>query len=181
MIWKGTHLSIKGPRIDTGLCWGTNLGKGTKQFLQHWRSPRTQWPPSFLNGRSLEPPRLFLELAAWPNWAIGVEGPWSGRWPRTRWSLWQSSRVPLWRWENLPEGQPFLQPSTNQDFMIEWPDGSHSSVKVNKILWSDETKIELLAWIPSVMSGGNLGPSLRWSMVLTAWCGDVFIWKGLGD
>ena len=25
---------------------------------------RTQWPPSFINGRSLDPPRLFLELAA---------------------------------------------------------------------------------------------------------------------
>ena len=48
---------------ETGLCWGTYLGKGDKTFLQHWRAPRTQWPPSFLNGRSLEPPRLFLELA----------------------------------------------------------------------------------------------------------------------
>jgi hypothetical protein len=28
----------------------------------------------------------------------------------------QSSRVPLWRWENLPEGQPFLQYSTNKAF-----------------------------------------------------------------
>jgi hypothetical protein len=26
-----------------------------------------QLPPSFLNGRGLEPPRLFLELAAQPN------------------------------------------------------------------------------------------------------------------
>ena len=43
-----------------------------------------------------------------PTWAIGGEGPWSGRWPRTRWSLWQSSRVFLWRWDNLPEGQPSL-------------------------------------------------------------------------
>ena len=52
-----------------------------------------------------------------------------GRWPRTRWSLWQSSRVPLWKWENPPEGQPSLQHSTNQAFMIECPDASHSSVK----------------------------------------------------
>jgi hypothetical protein len=56
-----------------------------------------------------------------------------------------------------------LQHSTNQAFMADWPDGSHSSVKGtrqaawslpkmhlkdsqtmrNKILWSDETKIEL--------------------------------------
>ena len=28
-----------------------------------------------------------------------------------------------------PEGQPSLQHSTNQAFMVEWPDGSHSSVK----------------------------------------------------
>ena len=40
-----------------------------------------------------------------------------------------SDRVPLWKWENLPEGQPSLQDSTNQAFMVEWPDGSHSSVK----------------------------------------------------
>ena len=40
-----------------------------------------------------------------------------------------SDRAPLWRWENLPEGQPSLQRSTNQAFMVEWPDGSHSSVK----------------------------------------------------
>ena len=75
--------------------------------------PQEQWPPSFLNG-SLEPPTIFLELAAQPNWAIGGEGPWSGRRPRTRWSLWQTSWVLLWRWENLSEGQPSLQHSTNQ-------------------------------------------------------------------
>uniref|UniRef100_A0A0E9XI37 Uncharacterized protein n=1 Tax=Anguilla anguilla TaxID=7936 RepID=A0A0E9XI37_ANGAN len=38
----------------------------------------------------------------------------------------QSSSV---GWENLPEGQPSLQHSTNKAFMVEWPDGSHSSVK----------------------------------------------------
>ena len=35
--------------------------------------------------------------------------------------------IPLWK--NLPEGQPSLQHSTNQAFMVEWLDGSHSSVK----------------------------------------------------
>ena len=34
--------------------------------------------PTFLNRRSLEPPRLFLELAAQPNWAILGEGPCQG-------------------------------------------------------------------------------------------------------
>ena len=36
---------------------------------------------------------------------------------------------PLWRWENLPKGQPSLQHSTNQAFMVEWPDRSQSLVK----------------------------------------------------
>ena len=49
---KPTH------EVETGLCRGTDLAKGNTIFLQHWRSPRTQWPPSFLNRRSLEPPRL---------------------------------------------------------------------------------------------------------------------------
>ena len=39
------------------------------------------------------------------------------------------AKVPLWRWENLPEGQPSLQHSINQAFIVEWPDKSHSSVK----------------------------------------------------
>ena len=38
----------------------------------------------------------------------------------------QSSSVEM---VNLPEGQPSLQHSSNQAFMVEWPDGSHSSVK----------------------------------------------------
>ena len=48
------------------------------------------------------------------------------RWPRTWWLLWQSFRVPLWRWENLSEGQPSLQHFANQAFMVERPDGIHS-------------------------------------------------------
>ena len=70
----------------------------------------------------------------------------------------QSSSVKM---EKLPEGQPSLQHSPNQAFMVEWPDGSHSSVKGttdhlefakrhrkdsqtmgNKIILSEETKIE---------------------------------------
>ena len=30
---------------------------------------------------------------------------------------------------DLPEGQPSLQHSIYQAFMVEWPDGSHTSVK----------------------------------------------------
>ena len=65
---------------------------------RHIEGPQEQLPPSFLNGISLEPPKLFLELAAWPNWAIRGEGPWSGRWPRTWWALWWS---PSLRWTTV--------------------------------------------------------------------------------
>ena len=35
------------------LCRGTDLEKDTKTFQQHWISPKTEWPPSFLNGISV--------------------------------------------------------------------------------------------------------------------------------
>ena len=90
--------------------------------------------------------------------------------------------VPLWRGENLPEGQPSLQHSTNQAFMVEWPDRKrHMRARMefakrhqktlrtmrNKILCSDETKIELFGlnakrhvWrkpgtIPTMKHGGG--------------------------
>src|SRR4029434_7539924 len=62
-----------------GLCQGIDLEKGTEKALHLYRSQRAQWPPSFLNGRSLQPPRIFLDLAAQPNYAIDDDGPW----PRT--------------------------------------------------------------------------------------------------
>jgi hypothetical protein len=69
-------------------------GRVPNKLLLHWKSPKTQ-RPTFLNGRCLEPPRLFLYLASRPNLTIGGEWPWSGRLPRAKWSIWQSSRVPL--------------------------------------------------------------------------------------
>ena len=42
-------------------------GRVPNKCLQYWRSPRTQWPPSFLNGRSLEPPRLMRNKILWSD------------------------------------------------------------------------------------------------------------------
>lgn len=93
-----------------------------------------------------------------------------GRRPRTQWCLCQSSRVPLWREENLPERPTSLHHSTNRALMVEWPDESQrlnkshrvaclefayshikdSWTRGNKMLRSDETKIQLFG-----MFGGN--------------------------
>ena len=40
-----------------------------------------------------------------------------------------SDKAPMWRLGNNPEGQPSLQHSTNQAFMVEWRDEDHCSVK----------------------------------------------------
>ena len=43
-------------------------------------------------------------------------------------------------------------------------------------------RLNILAWMPSDMSGENLAPSLRWSMVVAlSCCGDVHQRQGLGD
>jgi hypothetical protein len=62
-----------------------------------------------------------------PNCAIGGEGFLvRGVTKNPMVTLRESSRVPLRRWESLPEGQQSSQHSNNQAFMVEWPDGSHS-------------------------------------------------------
>ena len=61
----------------------------------------------------------------------------------------------------------------------------------NKILWSDKTKIVLFSlnakchiWRkpgPANTIQAPPTPSLWWSMVVAAWCGDVFQWQEMGD
>ena len=124
-------------------------GNGIKQFLECWKFPRAQWAPSLGNGKNMELSRLFLEMAFQPNWATGQEGPWSSQWARTQWPLWQKSRVPWLRWENLTEVQQSLQHFTNLGFMWEWPDGSHDWEKGTwKHAWSlqNSTWKTLRAW-----------------------------------
>ena len=93
---------------------------------------------------------------------LGEKG-FSQRWPRTRWSLWQSSSVALWREENLPKGQQSLQHSTNQACMVEWPEGCHTSkrhmtacLEFDKRHLKDSPHAHHLAnTIPTVKHGGG--------------------------
>lgn len=61
---------------ETRLCSGTGLGKATKNFLLDCRSSWAQWPPYFLNGRSLEQPGPFLSglMKSILNWLASVVG-----------------------------------------------------------------------------------------------------------
>jgi hypothetical protein len=78
--------------------------------------------------------------------------------------------------------------------MVEWLDGSHSSVNAHDsplgvcqkapkgLSGHEKPRLKSLAWMPTIRSGGNLASSLRWSMVVAAsGCGDVFQRQELGD
>jgi hypothetical protein len=54
-------------------------GEGYKTISAALKVPKNTVASIILNGKSLESPRLFLELAARPNGAIGGEGSWSRR------------------------------------------------------------------------------------------------------
>jgi hypothetical protein len=65
--------------------------------------PKNSVAPLFLNGRNLEPPKLFLQPGQIEQ--SGEKGLGQGGDQETDG---HSDRVPLLRWENLPKGQPLL-------------------------------------------------------------------------
>ena len=104
--------------------------------------------------------------------------------------LWKSAGVPLWRWDNLPEGQSSLQHSTNQAFIVEWQDRSHSSVKCTtahveflkrRLMDSDHEKIDSLVWYNQ---DWTLWPECQGSRLEEtwhhpygeAWWGSIMLW-----
>jgi hypothetical protein len=111
-----------------------------------------------------------FELATQTNWAIGEEGHWSGRWPSTWWSPWQSSRVPLWIWENFL-GQPSLQHPPKPLFSKRHMTAHWVWQKAPKGLWPWETKFYGLmkpSLKAKVTSGGNLVPSLWYPLYIAS-------------
>ncbi len=103
MIWKGTHVLIKGLTAENAyqskktspgvLRQATHLRKSSEKKCCFIEGSQKLVVSVTLNGRSLKQPRLFLELASWPNWAIDGEEPWLEWWPRTWWSLYLSSMI----------------------------------------------------------------------------------------
>ncbi len=107
MIWKGTHVLIKGLTAENAYQSKNQALRSNKlpvelrdriasnhtsgvEFRKKWcciEFSQKHVVSVTLNGRSLEQPGLFLELASWPNWATDGEGLWLVWWPRTWWSL----------------------------------------------------------------------------------------------
>ena len=133
-------------------------GKGTKKCLQHCRSPRTQLPPSFLNGRSLALSRHFLELAANLSnlsnqgrkalvrevtklQSSSVEMVEPSRRTTISAALHQSGL-----YGRVARRKPLLSKMhMTAHLQIAKRHLKNSQTMRNKILWSDETKIENLA------------------------------------
>ncbi len=77
MIWKGTHVLIKGPTADNAY-QSKNQALGSVELRNRFASSHTSGEEFIeglqkhvvsvtLNRRSLKQPGLFLELASWPN------------------------------------------------------------------------------------------------------------------
>ena len=115
MIWKGTHLYIR----SHSLCQSKNEAMRSKELSVELRNrmlSRHRFEEGYQNiSAALKVPKNTVAsiILKWKKFGTTKtlpragrlaklsnrrEGPWSGRWPRTRWSLWQSSRVPLSRW-----------------------------------------------------------------------------------
>lgn len=172
MFWKGTYPCLfKVPKVNVSECEhkccvkaknhemqlsqvGTNLRKGTEQFLLLWRYNWARWPhiickkDKFRTTRTIPRPGRPSKLGYWG------EGLYSGEWPRTQCVLFQ----------NFAEERPPLQAC-----MGELPDGgfSHGSLpgvcqKAPEGLWPWGTKfsgiilqkLNDLVWMPGVMFGG---------------------------
>ncbi len=106
MIWKGTHVLIKGPTADAYKSKNQALESKEQsvELRNRFYSNHTseeEFRKTFcfiegsqthvvhvtLNGRSLKHPGFSLKLGFWPNWATDGEVLWLVWWPRTWWSL----------------------------------------------------------------------------------------------
>ncbi len=146
MIWKGTHLFIKGPTADNAY-QNKNQALGSKEHSVELRnrfaSSHTsgeEFRKKFcfiegsqkylvsvtLKGRNLKQPGFFLELASWPNW-----------WIRALVRVVTKNLMVILielhdhmcRQEKPTEGQTPLHHSTDLAFMTVWPNSILSSVK----------------------------------------------------
>jgi hypothetical protein len=116
---------------ETGLWRGTDLGKGTKKCLQHWKSPKAQWPPSFLKQKKSGPTKN-LSRAGRPAKLSN-----RGRRALVREvNKMVTDRAPEFLCgDGIPSRKTTISAALH--FMVEWPDGSHSSVKgTSQPTWS---------------------------------------------
>jgi hypothetical protein len=73
MRWKELSVELRDRIVSRH-----RSGEGYQKMSAALKIPKNT-VASIFKWKNLEPPRLFLELAAWSNGAIRREGPWSGR------------------------------------------------------------------------------------------------------
>ena len=119
MIWKGTHLFGKAHTVDRAY-QSKNQAMRSKELsieVQDGIVSRHRSGEGYQN--------ISAALKISKNTVTSI----ILKWKTFDWAIGGHS--------DLPEGQPSLQHSTNQAFMVEWPDRSRSSVKYTwKLTWS---------------------------------------------
>ena len=180
---------MKSRELSTGLpvrqdC-DTDLGKDTRKCIQHGKCPR------FGFGTTNRLPRQRALLRQTGNQEPNGHYEWD-------------TEFFLWRWEDLTEGQPSVQHSTKQAFIVGWPDGSQSSLKcpwqhtgglskstlkpweANPLVWW-KGRWNSLATIPDGTCGGDQARSITTlvpSLQSNTGGGSIMLWgclSAIGD
>lgn len=99
------HRSAEGYKINDGVL---------KVLKQSMASINLKWK-DFGTTRTLSRAGCLAKLS---NWVRTLER--EVRWPWTGSSFWLSYRGPMWRWQNLPEGQPSVWHSPDLGTVCRW-------------------------------------------------------------
>jgi hypothetical protein len=140
MIWKGKHLSISGPPVDSECQSKTQdmrskelsielrdrivsrhrSGKGYQIMSAALKVPKNtvafiilKWK-KFGTTKTLPSAGLLAKLSNRGRMALVRE-------VTNNLMVTKNPGIPLWIWKNFPERQPSLQHSTNQVFMVNFP------------------------------------------------------------
>ena len=115
---SGPCISEQKPSSETGLWVGRDLGKASKKSAA-LKVPKSTMASIILKWKKFGTTRTLPRAGRPAKLSNGERRALVREVTRILWSLWLSSRDPMWRWEKCPEGQPSLQHSTELDFMAE--------------------------------------------------------------
>ncbi len=196
MIWTGTHVLIKGlaaknayqsknqalrsnklhVELRDRIASNHTSGEEFRKKLCCIEASQNHVVSVTLNGRSLEQPGLFLELASRQNWTIDGDGLWLEWWPRTRWSLLLNSMIICGNRRSLQKDKHHC--NTPPICALCWC-GQMKSFPPWRHM---KTHLEFAKKAPKRPSDCEKGDSLVWwTSIPASFCGAVFQRQGLRD